>query len=140
MSSRRDSSTVGGLLPTEHWNPYYPSPPPGISFVVREGYLPVREGDEQRTRWIPLIYDKIRGDLARMSRVSVDRAAVEKVGPIYRGVLDSGGEPFVFSMSGERVLTCPVQKNKRQEAWRKFEELQDKEYAASVAEERKKWK
>lgn len=103
-----------------------------MSFVVPEGYLPVKPGDENVTRFVPLIYDSARKDLARMARMKVGRIAVEKVGPVYRGVFEAGADPFIFSMSGQGVFTAPVRKDKRAQAWQAFQDLLDNEYKKSV--------
>lgn len=133
-----DSRATDAVGPTAQFIPRFPDPPKGIGFVVREGYQMVRPGDENVSRYVPLQHDKVRGDLQRMARVHVDRAAVRKVGPIYSGVLDSGGEPFVFSMSDKGVFTRAVDRNKRQEAWKVFQDLLDREYETSVKLMRKK--
>lgn len=130
---KRDARPIDDAFAAKQWAPYYPDPPKGIiSFVVRDGYLPIRPGDENVCRFVPLIHDGARKDLSSMVRLHVERAAIEKVGPIYRGIIDSGGDPFVFSMSGSGVFTRAVQMAKRQQAWQAFQDLLDKEYMESV--------
>lgn len=135
---KRDPRPIDDAFAAKQWAPYYPNPPKGISFVVRDGYLPVYPGDENVSRFVPLVYDAARKDLSSMARIHVERAALEKIGPIYRGIFDSGGDPFVFSMSGKGVFTRAVEKAQRQQAWRLFQDLLDKEYMKSVRIMRRK--
>lgn len=121
-----------GLLGVGTLRPRFPEPPKGLSFVVPEGYLLACPGDANVSRYVPLIYDPVRKDISKMARIKVDRAAIEKVDAIYRGIVDSGGAPFLFSMAGTGVYTAPVSRAKYTQAWRTFQDLLDEEYMKSV--------
>lgn len=120
------------------WNPYFPSPPTEPSFVISGHYVTPKRGDEQVSRYVPLLFDEVRSDVRRLVDVKVSRVAIEKVGPLYRGVIDSGGKPFLFSMSGDGIFTEPVPVSKRSQLWRAFDRLLDREYRQSVERMRKR--
>lgn len=76
--------------------------------------------------------DEVRKDVVSMCPFPAVRVVFEKVGPEYRGLVDSKEALFSFCLSAEGFSVQPVRDQEK--SWERFYELEKKELSSAAEE------
>jgi len=100
---------------------------PRLGGVIASGI--VQEEDPPSIAGDHLVFDDVRRDLMTLLPIPVTALAIERVGRVYRGVVESDGKPVLFAVDSRGFkLRDPVDEDKAREL---FRELSEREMDAS---------